>query len=151
VRVPIKAVVYVSVATAGIAGDALGLHSSKLCELVDDAARFNLEAGVTGVVLFDGARFLQYIEGPADGVDVAYSRVLGSSSHSEIMELHRGNVATRRLPFWPMKWLPAEAAEVGRLATADWTGFKLRGDPRGRNPTAIDFLTGIVSHYASVE
>lgn len=148
---PIKAVVYVSVATAGIAGDALGLHGSKLCELVDDAARFNLEAGVTGVLLFDGGRFLQYIEGPADGVDVAYSRVLGSSSHSEIMELHRGNVATRRLPFWPMKWLPAEAAEVGRLATADWIGFKLRGDPRARNATAIDLLTDIVSRYAPVK
>jgi hypothetical protein len=35
-------------------GDKLGLRGSKLDDLVDDAARFNRDAGVSGILLFDG-------------------------------------------------------------------------------------------------
>ncbi|MFB3130618.1 MAG: BLUF domain-containing protein, partial [Lysobacteraceae bacterium] len=59
---PIRAVAYVSEAGPAVAGDPFGLGSGKLDDLVDDAARFNRSAGVTGVLLFDGSRFLQYME-----------------------------------------------------------------------------------------
>lgn len=45
---PIRAVVYVSEASNVLAGDKLGLSNGKLDEVVDDAARFNRDAGVTG-------------------------------------------------------------------------------------------------------
>lgn len=64
---PIRAVVYVSEASDALRGDLLGLRSGKLQELVDDATRFNRDAGVSGVLLFDGTRFLQYMEGPRTG------------------------------------------------------------------------------------
>ncbi len=37
--------------------------------LLADATAFNRVAGVTGVLMFDGSRFLQYLEGPQDGID----------------------------------------------------------------------------------
>lgn len=141
---PIRAVVYVSSAGAEIAGDKLGLSNGKLHQIVYDAARFNRNAGVSGVLLFDGERFLQYLEGPEDGLSVAYSRVLGASRHNEIVELQRGRVGQRRLPFWPMKWLPVEPEELRRLAHADWTRFNQRGDAEDPNPTAMDLLAGLV-------
>lgn len=67
-----------------------------------DAARFNTSAGVSGVTLYDGRRFLAYMEGPPDGLDVAFSRAAGASSHGELIELARGRVGLRRLPYWPM-------------------------------------------------
>lgn len=145
---PIRAVVYVSGAGEGIAGDKLGLSNGKLDQIVDDAARFNRNAGVTGVLLFDGERFLQYLEGPEDGLSVAYSRVLGASSHNGIVELQRGRVGQRRLPFWPMKWLPVEPGELKRLARADWTRFNQRGDAADVNATAMDLLAALVEPYA---
>lgn len=145
---PIRAVVYVSGAGEGIAGDKLGLSNGKLDQIVDDAARFNRNAGVTGVLLFDGERFLQYLEGPEDGLSVAYSRVQSASSHNGIVELQRGRVGQRRLPFWPMRWLPVEPAELKRLAHADWTRFNQRGDAEDPNPTAMYLLTGLVQPYA---
>lgn len=145
---PIRAVVYVSAAGEGIAGDKLGLSSGKLDQIVDDAAWFNRTAGVTGVLLFDGERFLQYLEGPEDGLSVAYSRVLGASSHNGIVELQRGRVGQRRLPFWPMKWLPVEPSELKRLARADWTRFNQRGDADDANATAMDLLAALVEPYA---
>lgn len=145
---PIRAVVYVSGAGEEIAGDKLGLSNEKLDQIVDDAARFNRNAGVTGVLLFDGERFLQYLEGPEDGLSVAYSRVLGASSHNGIVELQRGRVGQRRLPFWPMKWLPVEPEELKRLAHGDWTRFNQRGDADDANATAMDLLALLVEPYA---
>lgn len=146
---PIRAVVYVSEAGPTVAGCALDLPSAKLEELVDDAARFNRDAGVTGVLLFDGARFLQYLEGPEDGLTVAYSRVLGSQSHGGVVELQRGRVGQRRLPFWPMRWLPVERQNLSSVAHADWTRFNRRGDAEAMNSTAMDRLVNLVQVRAA--
>ena len=145
---PIRAVVYMSSAGKDIAGDKLGPSNGKLDQSVDDAARFNRDAGVTGVLLFDGDRFLQYLEGPRDGLSVSYSRVLGASGHNGIIELQSGRVGQRRLPFWSMKWLPVEPGELWRLAHADWTRFNQRGDAEDPNQTAMDLLVGLVEPYA---
>ena len=145
---PIRAVVYVSSAGEEIAGDKLGLSNGKLDQIVDDAARFNRNAGVTGGLLFDGERFFQYLEGPEDGVSVAYSRVLSASSHNSVVELQRGRVGQRRLPFWPMKWLPVEPDDLRRVAHADWTGFSQHSTTGDANPTAMDLLIALVEPYA---
>ena len=146
---PIRAVAYISEAGPAVAGDRLGLGSGKLDALVDDAARFNRDAGVTGVLLFDGLRFLQYMERPEDGLSVAYSRVLGASSHMGLIELQRGRVGSRRLPFWPMRWLPMQPEELQRLARADWTGFAQRSGDAKASEAAMDVLTGWVEPYTS--
>lgn len=130
---PIKAVVYVSEAGPAIAGHRYGLGSSKLDELIYDAVRFNRDAGVSGVLLYDGARFLQYFEGPEDGVAVAYSRIMAATSHSGLIELQRASIGARRVSFWPMRWLPAEKGEFGSIAHADWTSFNCRGDSEAMN------------------
>lgn len=146
---PIRAVVYVSEAGPAISGDLATTGSEKLGWLVEDALRFNRDAGVTGVLLFDGARFLQYLEGPEDGLSVAYSRVLGASSHSGIVELQRGRVGQRRLPFWPMKWLPLESAELRRLAHADWTRFNQRRGVDEVGATAMEILSALVEPHTN--
>ncbi|WP_164279929.1 BLUF domain-containing protein [Stenotrophomonas indicatrix] len=147
---PIRAVVYTSEAAADIAASRLGQTGGKLCEIVDDAARFNRNAGVTGVLLFDGERFVQYMEGPDDGLLVAYSRVLGASSHCGVIELQRGRVGQRRLPFWPMRWLPVEPTELRRVAGADWTGFVQReGAGASATATGMDLLRALVEPYAA--
>ena len=147
---PIRAVAYVSEAGPAVAGDPFGLGSGKLDDLVDDAARFNRSAGVTGVLLFDGGRILQYMEGPDDGLQVAYSRVLGASSHGGLIELQRGRVGQRRLPFWPMRWLPVEPTELRRVASADWTGFAQReGGGASTSATGMELLSALVQPHAA--
>lgn len=147
---PIRAVVYASEAVAEIVADGLGQTEGRLCSIIDDAARFNRDAGVTGVLLFDGERFLQYLEGPEDGLSVAYSRVMGATSHSGLVELQRGRVGRRRLPFWPMRWLPVESQELARMASADWTSFFQRGDATAPNATGMDLLQIAVQQQVAV-
>ncbi|WP_229765965.1 BLUF domain-containing protein [Stenotrophomonas maltophilia] len=116
---------------------------------MEDAARFNRSAGVTGVLLFDGQRFLQYMEGPADGLDVAFSRVSGARSHTELTELGRGRVGQRRLPFWPMRCLSVSASELQRIALADWCRFIQRAVTSQDEAEAMEKLLAIVEPYAN--
>jgi len=80
-------------------------------------------------------------------LSVAYCRVLGASSHNGIVELQRGRVGQRRLPFWPMKWLSVEPVELKRLAHADWTRFNQRGVADDASATAMDLLVVLVEPY----
>jgi len=88
---PLRAIAYVSQSKPD-------LSAERLQALVEDAARFNKVAGVTGVLLNDGERFLQYIEGPPDGIDSVYERILQAGSHVDIVELARGRVGQRQFP-----------------------------------------------------
>lgn len=146
---PVQAVVYISKACPEIASDPLGLNSRALEAMVDDAARFNRDAGVTGVLLFDGRRFLQYMEGPEDGLRVAYSRVLNATSHVELVELRRGRVGTRRLPFWPMQWLPVDPEKFDTIARSDWLGFSRQLNRQSSPATGMDHLAATVEPYIS--
>lgn len=134
---PLRAIAYVSEALpARLAG--------RLDEIVDDAARFNRLAGVTGVLLHDGTRFLQYFEGPADGVGLVYERILQSRSHGGVIELARGTVGHRQFPYWAMRWLPVDAERVRLLSQADWLGFSRHVDAGRDAPSAIDLLDDVV-------
>lgn len=134
---PLRAIAYASEASAGLPTDRVDV-------LVDDAARFNKMAGVTGVLLHDGTCFLQYIEGPADGIDSVYERILQAGSHGDIVELARGRVSQRQFPYWAMRWVPVDPTLLRQLSVGDWAGFARRiGDDQSR-PTAVDLLTRIV-------
>lgn len=134
---PLRAIAYVSQALPD-------LSAERLQRVVQDAARFNRMAGVTGVLLHDGRRFLQYIEGPPDGIDSVYERILQAGSHVDIIELARSRLGQRQFPYWSMRVLPVDAAMLRHLVAGDWSGFirTVEGDPAA--PTAVDMLAEVV-------
>ncbi|WP_080392995.1 BLUF domain-containing protein [Stenotrophomonas beteli] len=117
---PLRAVAYASEAIPGLSMDHVD-------DLTRAAARFNFEAGVTGVLLYDGNRFLQYIEGPEDSINVVYSRILGSRSHCELLELGRGRVCGRFFPYWSMRLLWTDPADIRIVAGGNWNGLSRAG------------------------
>ncbi|MGE8215599.1 Blue light- and temperature-regulated antirepressor YcgF [compost metagenome] len=135
---PLRAIAYISEASAG-------LSSSTLDALVEDAARFNSLAGVTGVLLFDGGRFLQYFEGPEDGVAAVHERILQARSHAAIIELNRGRVPRRYFPYWGMRWLGVESALIRQLTAGDWSGFAHGVEQGPAVRSALDQLLGLVA------
>lgn len=134
---PLRAIAYASQALPD-------LSAERLQRVVEDAARFNRMAGVTGVLLHDGRRFLQYIEGPPDGIDSVYERILQAGSHVDIIELARSRLGQRQFPYWSMRALPVDAPMLRQLVAGDWSGFirTVEGDPAA--PTAVDMLAEIV-------
>lgn len=130
---PIRAIAYSSQAVPGLSIDDVE-------QLAASADNFNRDAGVTGVLLFDGSRFLQYIEGPDDGLQQVYSRILAARQHSEMIELGRGQISGRRFPEWSMILVPIEHDELRAVATGDWTGFAASRNGRQPTGTGMDRL-----------
>lgn len=80
---------------------------------------------MTGVLFFDGIRYLQYLEGLDDGLEIAYGRIGASTLHSDVMELARWHIGRRLMPYWSMRWLLPDpshtltmVAQTGRASSS---------------------------------
>ncbi|HBS57326.1 MAG TPA: hypothetical protein DEA38_16560 [Stenotrophomonas sp.] len=124
-------------------------NPSHLDALVDEAAAFNREVGVTGVLLFDGIHFLQYLEGPAAGLDVAFARVQRSPHHMGPQELGRGRPGGRLVPDWPMRWLLADPTQLRRVVNADWSDDATADGGRPSAGEAIGLLQAYLKPFVS--
>jgi hypothetical protein len=126
---------------------AVDLSNVQLDRLVEKAAAHNRLAGVTGILLFDGWRFLQYIEGPDDGLSMVYSRIVNSRQHCNVVELARGRVSQRCMPYWSMRWIPVADTQFQEAAFSDWTSLRGRtGDSRPVS-TGVERLAEIAAPY----
>lgn len=78
--------------------------------IVKTAREFNGMHGITGLLVFDGERFCQYIEGPAPAMQGLIERLEADSRHRDFTPLHfmRAMAGPRRFPGWSMGY-----AEVG--------------------------------------
>lgn len=138
---PIRAVVYVSDAAPGMTPDAA-------VAMIRNAADFNMQAGVTGILLHDGARFFQYIEGPEDGLAAVYGRILNATSHINIVELERARTGARHFPYGSMQLLPATAEEVDTLIAGTWDASATQGFAEGNAaPSGLDALCRFVLRH----
>ncbi|OEZ02585.1 MULTISPECIES: BLUF domain-containing protein [Stenotrophomonas] len=137
---PVHAIAYVSQLVPGLGRD-------EIDELVRDAAAHNSMAGVTGVLLCDGAVFLQYLEGPADGVASAYRRIRNATSHFEVMELGRAMTGARRFPFWSMHWIPVDQSDLAEATRAEWAALVQSHHPASQRATGVDKLRQLVAPH----
>ena len=142
IPVPLLSIAYASEVSSGVSAE-------RVESLTRDAARFNVEAGVTGVLLHDGYRFVQYIEGPEDGVEVVYGRILAATSHREIVELGRGRASIRRFPYWAMRLVPVVSAGLRDLIRQDWDGLRRYEASAGAIGSAMVQLAEIVTPQAN--
>lgn len=133
---PFRAIAYVSEASRN-------LTEQRLQQLVAEAVEFNESADVTGTLLFDGSRFLQYLEGPEAGVKAVYTRILAASSHSGIVELNRGRVGRRQFPRWRMRSVRVDELALGKIAISDWTGFVRSASALQSGTSALDRLLSV--------
>ena len=108
-----EAVVYVSSATGH-------LSQADLEALLTSARERNIEHAVTGVLLFHDGTFLQYFEGPPEGVAVVYDHIRRARQHHGIIELMHAGIEERAFPDWTMGFTHAPASELLRLSSAAW-------------------------------
>mgnify|MGYP000033456128 CR=1 FL=1 len=99
------------------------LRTTDLDRLLADATAFNRVAGVTGVLMFDGRRFLQYLEGPEDGIDSVFPRIANARSHGQLQLLCRAPVAQRAFPRWSMGTRRIDPDLLTQIVNAAWPGF----------------------------
>ena len=97
---------YISTATAGTT-------QAMVDHILATSRRNNAAEGVTGLLLYDGYRFLQALEGEAAAVNRVYARVKADPRHRAVVLLSSAEVDRRSFGDWSM------AAE--RVAVAQGT------------------------------
>jgi hypothetical protein len=79
------------------------LDDAALQQLVEAALRRNQAESVTGLLIYDGGRFLQWLEGPAENVDRIWQSIRVDSRHTDVEILGHMPTTVRCFPDWGMK------------------------------------------------
>jgi hypothetical protein len=79
------------------------LDDAELQRLVDAALQRNNAESVTGLLIYDAGRFLQWLEGPAEGVDRIWQSIQADSRHTDVEILGHMPSTVRCFPDWGMK------------------------------------------------
>lgn len=100
----------------------------------------NVEDGVTGLLLHDGERYLQAIEGPAEQTAACYGRIHNDPRHHGIRLVSQGDIEAREFGEWSMTYRsPADLDAATFLGT-------VRQDVRG---VRDDYLQMLFTGFAA--
>ncbi len=96
--------------------------SAEMEAILSTSRRNNARDGVTGLLYYDGRRFLQVLEGEASAVTTAFERIRQDPRHRAIVTLSRRTIDAREFGGWAMACEEAGAdadatmAQLVRLA-----------------------------------
>ena len=94
--------VYCSRATAAVDATAVD-------RIIATARRHNPEYGITGMRVFSGGIFFQWLEGPRDNVLALMARLKADTRHEDVIQLSVVEEVRERLfPDWDMELVSAE-------------------------------------------
>ncbi|WP_343590695.1 BLUF domain-containing protein [Paracidovorax wautersii] len=89
---------------------------SAIAGIAGHARRQNLRRGITGLLVFDGQRFGQQLEGPEDEVRALLQRIRDDPRHLYVEVLHHGPIPLRRFRNFSLAFSTLEdAAALERL------------------------------------
>lgn len=88
---------YSSVATAA-------LKEGGIEELLVRARRTNAQSNITGVLFYNGRKFLQLLEGSKEDVDRLFAVIRDDERHCQVTVFHSGEIAERAFSEWTMAY-----------------------------------------------
>ena len=78
------------------------LSSAEISGILAAATRNNGRNEITGILIQDRKRFLQYLEGNQQKVEETFARISMDSRHHAIFRLKSGIIDRRQFPGWSM-------------------------------------------------
>ena len=100
------------------------LTESELEALLIDARDWNMEHGVSGVLLHHDGSFMQYIEGADYDLRKTFKRITDSSQHMSIVKVLDQSIEVRSFPDWVMGYSKLVKSELIKLNTISWAESK---------------------------
>lgn len=83
-----------------------------VAEIAKFSRVFNEAHDITGVLIFDGQRFVQYIEGPQEHVIALANKIALDTRHTNFTPLHQAQDITQRLfAQWVMAYVADDDVE----------------------------------------
>jgi hypothetical protein len=87
----------------------LDLRDEELRQIHNQARHLNALDGITGLLAFDGARFLQIVEGSEEAVDDLIGRLRRDARHTAFEVRDERVVGARSFPEWNMEMVQVSA------------------------------------------
>lgn len=104
----LKGLVYLS------AADPL-LSEDDIRDILDVAITHNADVGVTGLLLYSGASFVQVLEGERAAVGQIMDRIFQDRRHSDVTILTTEPIKKRSFADWSMAYREIDADAIARL------------------------------------
>ena len=104
-----------------------GTTVQQLQHLLERARSRNAREAITGVLIYAEGSFVQYLEGPAAGVECVYQRILADPHHHDIFEVFREPIAAREFGQWRMAFAPTLVSGLAKdFPVSDLLAQRLR-------------------------
>ena len=121
-------------------------------DILGSSERNNRAHSITGLLLFDGQRYIQILEGETQDVETLYEVICQDARHHDLELLHKGGIIDRSFPNWRMAY---EAMPKGLLAhLAESMGvfsLELADEPLGQGETFGAKLNGLFMDAIAAE
>jgi len=110
----------------------------ELGQLLMLARKNNKRLGVTGMLLYHDASFLQVIEGEAAVLQTLFERIGGDQRHSSVVTLLRRQVEEPHFGDWSMGFVSQKHLTTSMPGYSDY--LRLRGEPKRSADAAARML-----------
>ncbi|CAN5551402.1 hypothetical protein BH11PSE7_BH11PSE7_11650 [soil metagenome] len=81
-------------------------------QIVSRSRQYNKANDITGMLMFDGQRFAELLEGPSDVLFEVIERIRLDPRHTNIEVLHHASVEERRFVRFSMGYVPVELEDA---------------------------------------
>ncbi|KUL25679.1 BLUF domain-containing protein [Actinoplanes awajinensis] len=88
------------------------LPEGEIFRIQEQARHNNARDDLTGMLLFNRAYFLQYLEGDREQVTRAFTVIAADTRHCKVNILHVADIAERSYPDWSMGLLDSASPSV---------------------------------------
>ncbi|CAA2102067.1 BLUF domain-containing protein [Variovorax paradoxus] len=102
---PLYEVLYCSTLTQDLPPNTVGSIATR-------ARGRNVERGITGLLVFDGQRFCQHLEGPREAVDALMQQIEKDPRHTDIRVVYQAPLAVRRYTGFGMGLAESEGPDL---------------------------------------
>ena len=106
---PLQELIYTSVTT-------LHQGEDKVQAILSTSVRKNEIQSITGLLMFDGQRYIQILEGERDQVERLYEEITKDPRHGQLEMLHTGSITQRAFQTWRMAYEAMPAGLLDQLA-----------------------------------
>jgi len=121
-------------------------------DILASSERNNTAAGITGLLLYDGERYIQILEGEPLKVETLFRTISNDTRHFDLELLHKGPITGRSFKDWRMAY---EALPTGLLEDlAENMGvfsMDLNGEPLGAGESFGAKLNGMFIEAIAAE
>lgn len=121
------------------------MTTEQLLALLQQCLNNNADHGVTGMLLYANATFLQVLEGEEKIVDELYDKIQKDPRHAQMQRLHRKPIEQRQYSDWTMGFKRVSDTELRHIeGLRDFTTNDFNAEYLSQNDSVVQSL---IEHY----